>query len=249
MPTPRSPRPLSRLLIVAACLALSLAACSSPATNSTAATASVAPTATPKPFSPTATPGPFSGRATFADSLTGRNVNQWDILANPGQASCQLDSSNYHLTIAPSFGIGCFMRLQTFGDFAFQVDMTFNHGNTYTHGGIVFRSNGVYNNLSGYEITVRPDGHFVVTECVANTCSTNMLTLNDGSFHHGLNVTSTLGVVARSDNLTVYVDREPLFGINPEGFVPGYFSGYIGLLLTGNTQSEVTYTDAVAWTL
>lgn len=240
MPTPRSPRPLSRLLIVAACLALSLAACSSSATSSTAATASVAPTATPEPF---------SGRSTFADLLTGGNVNQWDILANPGQGSCQLDRSGYHLTIAPSFGITCFTRLQTFGDFAFQVDMTFNQGNTYDHGGIVFRSNGVYYNLSGYEITVRPDGHFTLTKCVANNCSAELNTWNDRSFHSGLNATNTLGVVARIGTLWVYLNGEPVTNVTSEGFVPGYFSGYIGLLLTGNVQSEVTYTNAVAWML
>jgi hypothetical protein len=249
MPAPRSPRPISRFLIVAACLALSLAACSSSQDSSTAATYTVAPTATLSPFSPTATPGPFSGRSTFADPLTGGNVNQWDILANPGQTSCQLDRSGYHLTIAPSFGIACFTRLQTFGDFAFQVDMTFNQGNTYDHGGIVFRSNGVYYNLSGYELTVRPDGHFVLTQCVANNCSAELNNWNDRSFHSGLHVTNTLGVVARSGTLWVYVNGDPITNVTAEGFAPGYFSGYIGLLLTGNAQSEVTYTNAVAWRL
>jgi hypothetical protein len=252
--------PLAVILPCALLCMLVLAGCSSSASSSTSATgttgptatATLSPTATTIPptatvVPPTATPGPFSGAPSFSDSLTDSNANLWDTVSDPGQASCQLNNTGYHLVIYPSYGVTCFMRATTFGNFAFQVDLKFMQGSTTDHGGIVFRSNGDQNNISGYDLYMRADGHYILAACQADNCGTVLLSGTAGAFHGGLNVTNTLGVVARGGKLSVYVNGQFVDDTNDTGFV----SGYLGLANTpnnGNTQSEVVYTNAKGWT-
>src|SRR6185437_13781686 len=139
MPASRLPRSLQALILVA-CLAVSLAACSPSVGGSTSgtdsvdttgtATATLPPTATTVPPTATPNPNPYGGTLVFTDPMTGSDAGHWDELSDPSQALCHMDSTGYHVTIYPNFGVNCYSRLQSFGDFAFQVRMIFAHGST-----------------------------------------------------------------------------------------------------------------------
>src|SRR5262252_4272405 len=147
----RALRSWRQVLILVTCLVVSLAACSSTASSSSSvpatvgptatatakATATLPPTATAVPPTATPNPNPYGGTLIFTDPMTGSNTGHWDELADPGQALCHMDATGYHVTIYPNFGVICFSRLQSFGNFAFQVRMTFAKGTSTDHGGIV----------------------------------------------------------------------------------------------------------------
>ena len=241
------------LLTLVLCVSLSVVACASSAsTSSTGATTSVtaappSPTATSFPPTATPVPGPFSGIPAFTDALTTGNVNQWDILSRPGQAQCQLDSSGYHLIIYPNYGVECFTRAATFGNFAFQVRMTFTQGSTTDWGGIVFRSNGDRSNVDGYDYSMRADGRYNLARCQPSNCSIVLLSGTASAFHGDLHVSNLLGVVAHGGAISLYVNGQLVGRVTDSSFT----SGYLGLQNSpnnGNTQSEVIYTDAEAWT-
>jgi eukaryotic-like serine/threonine-protein kinase len=257
MSASRSPRSLRQVLILVACLSVSLAACSSTSTSSTSASDTVGPTATatatPLPTAtsvpPTATPNPnpYGGTLVFADPMTGSNEGHWDELSDPGQAICHMDSTGYHVTIYPNFGVNCYSRLQSFGDFAFQVQMTFVKGTTTDHGGIVFRTNG-QQGANGYDYYMRADGRYTLARCQPSDCSVVLTSGTTSRFRSGLHVTNTIAVVAHGSTLSIYANGHLLQTVIDSGFT----SGILGVQNTpnnGNTQSEVVYTDTRAWTL
>jgi len=257
VPASRLPRSLRQVLILVACLAMSLAACSSSASSSTSvtvtvgptatATAALPPTATSVPPTATPNPNPYGGTLVFTDPMTGSNAGHWDELSDPGQAMCHMDSSGYHVTIYPNFGVNCYSRLQSFGDFAFQVRMTFAQGTTTDHGGIVFRTNG-QQGANGYDYYMRADGRYTFARCQPSNCSVVLASGTASGFHSGLHVTNTIAVVAHGSTLSIYADGHLLHTVTDSGFT----SGILGVQNTpnnGNTQSEVVYTDAKAWTL
>jgi hypothetical protein len=174
-------------------------------------------------------------------------VNQWDILSSPSQALCQLDGTGYHLVIYPYYGVECFTRATTFGNFAFQVHMTFTQGSTTDWGGIVFRSNGNRSTVDGYDYGMRADGRYTLARCQPGNCSIVLLSGTASAFHSGLNMSNLLGVVAHGSAISLYVNGQLVGSVKDSSFT----SGYLGLQSSpnnGNTQSEVTYTDAEAWT-
>src|SRR5215467_6090157 len=127
MPSSRSLRSLGQVLVLVACLAVSMAACSSTASSSTSvtntvgpaatATATLPPTATSVPPTATPNPNPYGGTLVFTDPMTGSNAGHWDEISNPSQAICHMDSVGYHVTIYPNYGINCYSRLQSLGNF------------------------------------------------------------------------------------------------------------------------------------
>jgi hypothetical protein len=238
--------------------ALLLAACSSSASTSsstsigqTSATATTAPptaTATLPPPTATRVPGPFDGTPAFVDSLTGAGANQWDVVSDPNQASCQFGGDGYHIVIYPAYGITCFSRAATFGDFAFRVTMKFVKGTTTDHGGIVFRSNGGMTNVSGYDLYMRADGRYTLATCSSDNCGSVLMQGTAGNFHPGLNVSNTLAVVAKGGKLSLYVNGHFIQSVTNAAFS----NGYLGLQNTpnnGSTLSEVVYANAEAWRL
>jgi hypothetical protein len=178
--------------------------------------------------------------------MTGSNTGHWDELADPGQALCHMDATGYHVTIYPNFGVICFSRLQSFGNFAFQVRMTFTKGTSTDHGGIVFRTNG-QQGANGYDYYMRADGRYTLARCQPSNCSVVLASGTASGFKSGLHVTNTIAVVARGSKLAIYADGHLLRTVTDAGFA----SGILGVQNTpnnGNTQSEVVYTDAKAWT-
>jgi hypothetical protein len=183
----------------------------------------------------------------FDDPLTGTSVNQWDELSDAGQALCHLDATGYHVVIYPNFGVNCYTRAATFGNFAFQVRMTFTQGTTTDHAGIVFRTNG-QQGANGYDYYMRADGRYTLARCQPNNCSVVLASGTASGFHGGLHVSNTIAVVAHGGTIALYANGQLLHSVTDSGFT----SGYLGVQNTpnnGNTQSEVVYTNAKAWTL
>ena len=249
MPASRSPRPLLQVLILVACLGVSLAACSTTASSSApasntvgpiaTATATVPPTATSVPPTATPNPNPYGGTLVFTDPMTGSNIGNWDETSNPGQAVCHMDSAGYHVTIYPNYGVNCYSRRQFFGNFAFQVHMTFARGSTTDHGGIVFRTNGLQG-ANGYDYYMRADGRYTLARCQPSDCSVVLASGTASSFKIGLHVTNTIAVVAHGSTISIYADGHLLHTVIDSGFT----SGILGVQNTpnnGNTQSEVVY--------
>jgi hypothetical protein len=257
MPASLSPRSSRQVVILVACLALSLAACSSTASSqitatdtvgpTATATAALPPTATSVPPTATPNPNPYGGTLVFTDSMTGSNAGNWDELSDPGQATCHRDSTGYHVTIYPNYGINCYSRLQSFGNFAFLVHMTFLQGSTTDHGGIVFRTNG-QQGANGYDYYMRADGHYTLARCQPSNCSDVLASGIASGFQTGLQVTNTIAVVAQGSTISIYADGHLLRTMIDSAFT----SGILGVQNTpnnGNTRSEVVYTDVQAWML
>jgi hypothetical protein len=158
-----------------------------------------------------------------------------------------MDSAGYHVTIYPNYGVICYSRLQSFGNFAFQVRMTFAQGTSTDHGGIVFRTNG-QQGANGYDYYMRADGRYTLARCQPSDCSVVLASGIASSFKSGLHVTNTIAVVAHGSRLSIYADGHLLQTVIDSGFT----SGSLGVQNTpnnGNTQSQVVYTDAKAWAL
>lgn len=232
-------------LIVLLCLALALAACDSSASTSAATATPLPPTATSQPTA-TPIPGPYGGTLAFLDPLTVGNLHQWDEFSNI-TATCQFGATGYHVLNAPNYGVNCYMREQTYGDFAFQVKMSFTQGTATDHGGIVFRTNGEAA-ADGYEYSMRADGRYDLIRCRPHNCDVVLASGMASGFAAGLHVSNQLGVVAHGSTISFYVNGHLLSSVTDSGFATGYL-GVQNNSNNGGTQSEVIYTDAELWLL
>lgn len=194
-------------------------------------------------------------------SLGSQDENGWDTTGN-----CAFMDGSYHVKVQKKEDTSlCFAEVNTFSNFAFQVQMTVLRGEG-GGGGIIFRSNGHNTNSKMYRFRVGEDASYDLyaqdpdnniytrlgscpypTESNLNSplLPTNSGDLSSSVINAGLNKTNTLTVIAKGRNIGLYVNSQLLL------FVCNDFSssGLIGLYASSYIQpSEVQFQNARLWT-
>lgn len=194
-------------------------------------------------------------------SLSSQDENGWDITAN-----CAFVDGSYHIQVQKKENTSlCFAEVNTFSDFAFQVQMTVLRGNG-GGGGIIFRSDGHNSNSKMYRFRVGEDASYDLyaqdpdnniytrlgpcpypTESNLNSpqLSTSSNDPSSSVINAGLNETNTLTVIAKGHDIGLYVNSQLLL------FVCNDFSnsGLLGLYASSYIQpSEVQFQNARFWT-
>jgi Domain of Unknown Function (DUF1080) len=188
---------------------------------------------------------PFSNKVLLNDPLSDNSKGmKWDVYTNQTGGSCQFSGQAYHAreTQAASYNT-CYANLSHFSNFTLQVDMTFIAGD---RGGLLFRADSVNNKL--YYLRFDQDGTYSLFLYVDNT-GTNARSLDHGTangFNTGLNQKNTVGVVARGNSISLYVNNQLINSITDST----YTTGLIGLTAESNTAStEVVYSNLMVWGL
>lgn len=196
-------------------------------------TATVSATQNPYP--------PHTGRLALNDPLSDNSGGyRWDTGTVMKGASCTFTVGSYHVTVQAGF-VACNAEAMTFGELAYQVQMTVLKGD---RGGIFFRQVGSQGPYYYFSITIT--GSY---ELDASTGGKNLTILRKGTspaIKTGLNQPNLLAVVAQGSMIDLYVNGQHIDQISDTTSS----SGLIGVAAhTSHQPAEVAFSNAQVWTL
>ena len=187
-----------------------------------------------------------SGTPALNDQLNAPSNNyNWDQLTpsnSTAGGSCTYTGGAYH-SIMPrtSFFQPCFAEAPSYGNFAFQVQMTITQGD---EGGIIFRADPA--NSKFYLFRISQSGAYDLFLYVDNQGShaKNLLSNSSSLIKMGQNQTNTITVVARGANIYFFINSQYLDGVSNGMFS----SGKIGVFGESNTHpTDVAFSNAQVW--
>ncbi|MFL5666817.1 MAG: hypothetical protein ACJ8BW_36530 [Ktedonobacteraceae bacterium] len=200
-------------------------------TNATASAAN------PNPYPP------FSGALVFSDPLSNNSQgNNWEDYDH-GVSACTFSGGAYHVReTQKSYFTDCFPD-PNFANFTYQVQMQIIQGDC---GGIIFRAEPTHAKF--YLFRVCQDGTYALLLYVDNT-NANTQTLANGSnpaIHTGHGQTNTAAVVARGNELDLYINQQVLTTVIDSN----YSYGHIAVVAQDlQNPTEVVYYNAKVWRL
>src|SRR6266699_1467419 len=181
------------------------------------------------------------GKPAINDPLSGANGSVWSE-SSLGNGRCLFTNGAFHALLSGkgSFTV-CFANSTRLSDFAFQVQMTIASG---LRGGLLFRTGNTP--AESYAFDATSDGFY--TLAVIN--GTNGVVLNSGpspAIKTGLNQSNLLTVIARGNNIYLYINKQYIAMVNDSTFS----SGKIGLFaISGdNPQADIAFNNAQVWQL
>jgi hypothetical protein len=182
-----------------------------------------------------------NGTPVINDPLAGDNYN-WDIGNTNDGGGCYFSGGAFHASVrTKNFFLPCIAHATNFSNFAYQVSMTFTHGNS---GGIAFRVNA--NQQNGYLFNVTLGGIYGIFIIKNNQTSADLTSGQSAAINTRPNAANLLTIVARGNNIFMYVNKQFVTSIT-DGT---YAAGQIGVFASDDTvASDVAFTKAEVWKL
>mgnify|MGYP001168850598 CR=1 FL=1 len=191
---------------------------------------------------------PFSNKLALNDPLAdnSKGVN-WDTSQSSG---CAFSGSAYHVTDSSKNTYNaCAANKTDYSNFTFEVEMMIKQGDSNADGGLIFRADSANNKF--YRLYVDQQGGYGLLVSVDTTgTGGNARNLKDGTapqFNTGLGQTNTLGIVARGDQIALYINHQLVATITDSTYTHGQI-GVTAATLSGS-ETEVIYTNAKVWQL
>jgi len=183
----------------------------------------------------------ISGTPVINDSLAGDNYN-WDIGNTNDGGGCFFSGSAFHASVrTKGFFLPCIAHATNFSNFAFQINMTFAHGNS---GGLAFRMNA--NQQNGYLFDVTLGGTYGIFIIKSNQASITLTSGQSAAINTGQNAANMLTIVARGNNIFMYVNKQFVASVS-DGT---YAAGQIGVFASDDSvASDAAFTRVQVWKL
>lgn len=165
----------------------------------------------------------------LADALSTQDNYRWMV----GQECYFSDGAFHVLQTQSKFSMVCLAQATNFRNFAFQAEMSINHGG----GGILFRAYS-YENL--YSYFLYQDGYYRLELDKNNTTLKN---LSEGKVAINSDQFNLLSVIAIGNSIYLYINRQFVALVNDDSFA----YGEIGV--TASSNSDVVFENAQVWEL
>jgi hypothetical protein len=186
-----------------------------------------------------------SGNPTLNDPLSAPSSNNWDQLSasnSTQMGSCAYSGGAYHSSM-PTKGYfqPCYAQAPTFSNFAYQVQMNINQGDS---GGILFRADTA--NSKFYLFRVSQNGAYDLFVYIDNQGTHAKSLLNSSTTLFKQGQSNTITVIARGGSIYFYINGQYLDGVS-NGVLA---SGKIGVFGDSNTNpTNVAFSNAEVWQL
>jgi serine/threonine protein kinase len=168
-----------------------------------------------------------SGQPAVTESFLGTSTLNWETNGN-----CTLSNDGFHVSGTPDLFIVCFAQGKSYGNFAFQANMSISNGQG---GGLSFRGDG----QNQYNFFVNADGTYLLSFGNAKIQKT-VLVKGNTSF---IQQSYTLTAIARGSDIYLYVNQHFLTHVTD---TYSQF-GEIGLLAA--SASTVVFNNLKVWEL
>ena len=188
-----------------------------------------------------------TGTPAINDSLATNTTNNWAVFSATGDTCAfsgvmHLTSTRHALTLCPELA-------RSFTDFAFQVQLSFNLGDT---AGPIFRTQ-VGSSVSFYAFLISPDGTYAISLLQFDpnsgdlTSSTVLASGASQAIKLGMNQANLVSVVAKGGDMWFYVNKT--FVAHTTNTSLG--SGLVGVASgsSKNAYSDVSFSNAQLWVL
>ncbi|GCE03487.1 serine/threonine protein kinase [Dictyobacter aurantiacus] len=200
-----------------------------------------APPVPPAPPAVPTTPGQIyawatSGMPVIDDALSAQDGNQWQTGLDSTGDGCSFTGGAYQASILQtSYFVGCMAQSTNFSNFAFQVKMTITQG---SGGGLIFRTTS----SATYRFRVDASGHYDLAGLPPN----KTISGTSPAVHQGFNQMNLLTVVARGNNIYMYVNNQFVAYVSDSSSS----NGEIGFLaVDAGSPTKVLYQNMKVWTL
>jgi hypothetical protein len=189
-----------------------------------------------------------TGTPSMNDSLTANTANNWSIFNTQFGDTCTFTGGAMHLASTHHALTLCPELASSYTNFAFQVKLSFNLGDT---AGITYRYQS--STLQFYAFLITPSGTYAISllqldPSTGNLINSTALTSGASSaIKIGLNQINEVSVVVRGSGMWFYVNQTCIAYVNNMSLG----SGLVGMA-TGsskNAYSDVSFTDAQLWAL
>jgi eukaryotic-like serine/threonine-protein kinase len=186
---------------------------------------------------------PNSGTLALFDPLKDNSKgHRWDETTYSGGGRCQFTGGTYHAAEGTKNTFNpCFANNTTFGNFAYQAEVTILKGDC---GGLVFRADST--NFKWYIFEVCQDGRYDIFLFSGNAGKYLVNQTTNASIKTGLKQTNVIAVVAKGGTIQVYVNNTSVDTVVDNSFSQGKF----GVLADEyNNATEVAFANMKVWTL
>jgi len=182
------------------------------------------------------------GKPAINDPLSGANGSIWSE-SSQGNSRCLFTNGAFHAQLpGKTTSIECFANSDKLSNFAFQVQVTIVNG---LEGGLLFRVGNTQTSFYGF--VVSSDGFYQL----ATINGTNLpIALNyapSPAIKTGLNQSNLLTVIARGNNMYLYINKQYVTAVNDNT----YASGGLGLLAASGSSpsADIAFSNAQVWQL
>ncbi len=222
---------------------------STPSNNTTplqGTTITPTPTSTQVPSptpTPTTSPQDFytqstNGSPVFNDPLNNQDNHNWST-----DTECSFSNGVYHVHVPSTYFAWCIEQSIDFSNFVYQVQINIVRGD---YGGIIFRED--YTNAIFYYFYIGQDGSYALFLYQGIKGQQGQLIRSGSSpaINRGLNQPNLIAVIARGNNLYLYVNKQLVTSASDRTVA----SGLIGVIaLPQNNPTEVVCSNAEVWNL
>lgn len=184
-----------------------------------------------------------NGNPAVTDSLANNsplNWNQYDSASNGG---CIFTGGMYHVKeLDTGYFQPCFAQSSNFSNFTFQVQMTILSGE---YGGLIFRADS--QNTKFYLLQIGTASSYELFTYLNNSGSNSKTLLTSySSAIKGLNQPNLLTLIARGNQLTLFVNKQYVDTVSDSS----YKTGQIGFVAYDRTiSSDVAFSNLQIWKL
>jgi hypothetical protein len=183
-----------------------------------------------------------SGTPALSSSLAVQDRANWDVYDAVGGGGCTFSGGALHSSIfQQQFYVPCFAHATNFSNFAFQVQMTILKGD---EGGLIFRANDAASQF--YYFQVGRDGTYSLNISKDDKHSTSIALDNSSAIKTAAGQMNLLTVVARGNNIYLYVNKQFVGGVNDGTYASGEIGVFAG---DTNNATDVAFSNARVWIL
>ncbi len=179
---------------------------------------------------------PYAGTLALYDPLSNNSLgNGWDETVN-----CTFTGGAYHAS-EPQVGHNnpCIARDTSFGNFAYEAQMTIIRGDC---GALIFRADGSHGKF--YYFRICQDGTYALIRYDSFTSTQTLQSASSSAIKTGLNQSNVIAVVAIGGGIDLYVNRQKIPSMN-DGT---YTKGQIGVAADSlSNPTEVVFSNVRLW--
>jgi hypothetical protein len=180
------------------------------------------------------------GTPAVTDSLNGQSLNEFSPTSD---SHCNYLNGAFHVVELTSRSFYFCQGSGEYSNFALQVQMQIQRGD---EGGIIFRANPNTGALYLFDMDTNGQFNFYIYKGFQGADSMNLYGGVAPDFTVGLNQTNLVTIVARGEDVFLYVNKVFAGEIADNT----YLNGAIGLVANDDTQStDVAYTNLKIWNL
>jgi len=182
------------------------------------------------------------GKPAINDPLNSANGSIWSG-SGLGNDRCLFTNGAFHAQLSDkAFNIKCYANGTRLSNLAFQVQMTIASG---MWGGLLIRADVAQ--TSFYAFTASIEGYYQFTAVTRAFQGTTLSFGPSPAMKTGLNQSNLLTVIARGDNMYLYINKQYIATVHDSTFT----SGSIGLFGASSLTSsgDIAFNNAQVWKL